>query len=288
MMMMRRIMEQPAPPALIRFIVVVVVVVVVYGSIACSPCVSAVKYNKVHVVDYDVNSSGFLFRCDMPLNDSVSYSDCGVSVPLWNCFGYRETVGFMAKRAVEEAHGVALPDTFWMRDISLLDISKPDEKAFYSIEQAFFRQFPEKGSVENWRVRGETTDPSKYTLDQLKAKVQTYESWAADPMDKWLTILHESFRNATNGQSGPTVVLLHCSHGADRTGQLSAGYAMKYQNTTWVTAMKNAYSIAGRPITKENQNAAQWYCSWLQYAKGYENLGCLDPVPASSMFDVRG
>ena len=72
----------------------------------------------------------------------------------------------------------------------------------------------------------------------------------------------------------PVVVFFHCEEGVDRTGEVAAGYAMKYLNQTFQEVMTFNDHVISRNIEKASFQAAQWYCWYLYYAQGQQSLDC--------------
>lgn len=214
----------------------------------------------------------------MPLNDSQPFSACQAGiVPRWVCFGYYEMLDFMQQRALSEA-GASLPSNPIVWDVSLMNAMVPDEFPLLQVEQAYWKQFPERGYFTNWVIYGEQQCPADETNSTvLIEKARTFSKWGWDKIDSRISTLHAAIQMSA-ASSASLIVVFHCYHGADRTGEMAASYQMRYQNVSWPMAMKTAYGIAGRHIAKENQYAAQWYCLYLQYALEMPNLGCLDPI----------
>ena len=68
----------------------------------------------------------------------------------------------------------------------------------------------------------------------------------------------------------PTVILVHCMEGVDRTGEVIGSYQMKYHNLNSCDIVHQDTFINDNCIAPKrlNYNALMWYESYLKSQKG--------------------
>lgn len=211
------------------------------------------KFNPelVSLVAEDATSGNFLFRGNMPIhNQQLDYD------------GLRAAI----KKA---AQGKALPDAYFLVDISLINSINPQEAADLHTERSFWKHHSDVGQVINHPVYGALTSPNDYPPEVRKRleKIPTLSS-----TDVLLENI-QSLLNANHLNGLPLVLYVHCEAGKDRTGEVIAAYAMKYQGASYADAYANAKRIAKRELSSFSRNELQWYAYYLRDVQGVNTIG---------------
>eukprot|EP00411_Alexandrium_monilatum_P029825 CAMPEP_0175367364 /NCGR_PEP_ID=MMETSP0095-20121207/19625_1 /TAXON_ID=311494 /ORGANISM="Alexandrium monilatum, Strain CCMP3105" /LENGTH=334 /DNA_ID=CAMNT_0016665421 /DNA_START=37 /DNA_END=1040 /DNA_ORIENTATION=+ len=87
--------------------------------------------------------------------------------------------------------------------------------------------------------------------------------WDTDDLDRRVVELRQILE-APGKNGAPRVVFFHCLCGCDRTGELSAAYAMRYRNMSLTQALAENELVAGRHMYYNFQVASHWYCESLR------------------------
>jgi hypothetical protein len=205
----------------------------------------------VSLIALNSESGNFLYRGDMPINGQQ--------------FSYDEL-----RSALKNATpGGALPDQYFVVDISLVNSINPQEAVHLGIERRFWKDNNELGQVINHPVYGSLTSPNDYSTEERKRleKIPTLSS---------TDVLLENIQslllaNQLNGL--PLVLYIHCEAGMDRTGEVAAAYAMKYLGSSYADAYANAKRVARRELRSVSRNELQWYAYYLRDVQNVSTIG---------------
>ncbi|MGY4534166.1 hypothetical protein ACVW0Y_003304 [Pseudomonas sp. TE3786] len=211
------------------------------------------KFNPelVSLIAHVPSSGNFLFRGNIPIQG--------------NEFSYNDLVAALKKAAKDKQ----LPEQFYLVDISLINDINPEEAADLRIEQSFWQKNSQKGRLINHPVYGALRSPNDYPEDVRKKleKIPTLSN---------TDVLMENIQSLllASQQTGlPLVLYIHCEAGKDRTGEMAAAYAMKYQGSSYADAYANAMRIAKRDISHFSRNELQWYAYYLKDIQMLPGIG---------------
>lgn len=218
------------------------------------------EVSNVHYMD-TVNSN-YLFRGGLPLIGNP---------PVFNYNGLKKAIINAGKRA-----GIKVPSSFYIIDVSFLNIENPADARRISAEQKFFQNNPRLGRIQVWGMNGiglDATDPA--LLENREYLARNLDKWLNDKLTSrveilrgWLEGTSPAFRD---NAKQPFVIYIHCVAGCDRTGEFSGAYYLRYQNKTWeeVNALNRSMCHHNRPFGCKNYRAVQWYCLWLNLKRGF-------------------
>lgn len=142
---------------------------------------------------------------------------------------------------------------YYFIDISLLDL---DEYYIIKKEEAFFKS---RSNHINMMLNISTISPSLLLKRSPDSNMMTryltdnYSSWVTETLTK----IHEMASRQTDK---PIVIYIHCNGGRDRTGLISAGYRMLFQNTNLSEAQAKNIKEVGRNSGILYNNAIESYC----------------------------
>lgn len=219
------------------------------AAIACLACVGVgaetLSFGKVHLVDHSPATNNFIFRSNMPLLPAANGS---------LEFAYANLTAFMASRAQSEA-GLTLPSRFFLQIVSF---DNPLEITDIQHEVDWVNANPSLGNITFWPLLGQleppawvsnatryeyaSNDTKLWSVDELPSRLHTLNAWLSTP-----TAL-------------PTVFVVHCEAGCDRTGEFSAGYYTTFQGYNITGAWDRDVAACGREPEFWSKNAIQWYC----------------------------
>ena len=215
----------------------------------------------------------FLFRGSGPVDDegNFNYTDLHNSIV---------SAGKMAN--------VSVPDSFYIIDVSLLNIENGDDFSRVWAEFEFFEDHPELGQLQYWPTRG--TDINSKD-DSIAADVTLTEyleknasAWLRDPLEARVDQLRKWLNSSESqlGISNPVVIYVHCSGGCDRTGEMIGSYELRYMNMSWekVNTINND-RCEGSPNACINYESTRWYCLSLNQKYNY-SLDCDEDFPCYS------
>ncbi len=197
------------------------------------------------------DSGNFLFRGNMPVKDKQ--------------FTYNE----LRMALQQAAPGQSLPEQFYLVDISLVNGINRQEADDLKVEKTFWEKNSALGRLINHPVYGSLTSPNDYSKSVRKKleKIPTLSN---------TDVLLENIQSLLQApqQSGlPLVLYIHCEAGKDRTGEIAAAYAMKYQHASYADAYANGKRIAKRDLGKYSRNELQWYAYFLKDIKKVTTVG---------------
>jgi len=220
-------------------------------------CLAAEEIEHVHFVIHD---TGYLFRSG------------DVDVEKDKSFSYTQLVSQM-KSTIQSEGKETLPPSFYLVDFNLLNPDTSDN-ANIKAEVDYFAKHPDQGKIVQHRILGEQTNPFNIkNQTELIEKAKTFGNWSRDKLADFVEEIHRVVTTKTNP---PTVALVHCICGCDRTGEVVGSYYMQYMGMTLHDAHALDKSIAGREISVSNYQALYWQCFYLKYGKGM-NIDCTNP-----------
>lgn len=197
------------------------------------------------------DSGNYLFRGNMPISNKT--------------FRYKE----LRASLEQAAPGKVLPKEIYLVDISLINSINPNEAADLEIETSFWKTNSTLGRLINHPVYGSLTSPNDYPK---KVRRQLEKIPTLSNTDVLLENIHSLLQSRQlNGV--PLVLYIHCEAGKDRTGEIAAAYAMKYQQSSYADAYANAKRIAKRDLGKNSRNELQWYAYFLKDIKKVSTVG---------------
>jgi len=220
--------------------------------------------SKVHLIDWTKGQSftNYIFRGNQPDGNNTQ----GETI-----FDYVNLQKALVIAAANQS--IVLPETFYIIDYKLYYLEDPDEEPDIELEQNFFKSNPNLGEVRLTRIIGDLTPPSVYPTSYVKSEAMKLSSWQPDDLSTLIPAINALL--ATPGpQNLPVVVYFHCECGCDRTGEIAGSYVMTYLGYTYTQAYNWDQSIAGRWILPNHNWAMEWYCTYLQYAKGMNVAPC--------------
>jgi len=159
------------------------------------------------------------------------------------------------KQSIENK-GFKTPEDFYLIDISLLNLD-----AYFQIhqEQEFFKNHPQLGEVKNY---SEISPLLLFMpLSQYRPVNHVTLSYHHN-LDQLIASLHQQLSIKNN--SKPKIIYVHCNAGRDRTGVISAGYRMRYQNMNLRQALQNNIDEVGRNPESLLYDALVGYCNYLK------------------------
>jgi hypothetical protein len=205
----------------------------------------------VSLLATDAGSGNYLFRGNMPIDG--------------NEFSYNQLRAAMKKAAP----GGVLPEQYFLIDISLVNSINPNEAADLAIERQFWKVNSHLGQVINHPVYGSLTSPNDYP-EQVRKKLERIPTLSSTDV---LLENIQSLLLANQANAQPLVLYIHCEAGKDRTGEVAAAYAMKYQGSSYLDAYANAKRIAGRDLSSFSRNELQWYAYYLREVQNVQTIG---------------
>jgi len=223
--------------------------------------------NKVRFLDWTHGQSftNYLFRGNEPKLTNETGDDY---------FAYDELQDYMINAASNLS--VVLPKKYWLIDYKLYYVEpiEPD----VDLETQFFQSNPTLGELRLQRIIGDLTSPRIYPQSYVKDEAIVLSSWQPDNLPDFIQNLNKLLY--TEGPNKlPMVIYVHCECGCDRTGEVAGSYAMQYMGMTFNEAYAWDEDIAGRWILPNHKWAMEWFCSYLQYAKGFNVDPCWLPFP---------
>lgn len=228
-----------------------------------------IDYNRFHCVTKDESTGNFLFRSNMPLAPNAT----GTAVA--DDFGYDAIRSYVSSRAPEEC-GSAPPDDFYLVEVTLNNAAD-DTQGLLAVRA--WHGWPENmglGRLVDWPLGTagivppsavppalwDTVAGRLFVVDQLPARVAALTQLLQTPTPAW-----------AGGK--PLVVLVHCSAGCDRTGEMIGAFRLTYESNPQISAA-DMYALdvseCTRPPNYYSTHALEWYCILLE-SQGVQGLG---------------
>lgn len=131
----------------------------------------------------------------------------------------------------------------------------------------------EQGRLVEWPIGvAGIIPPAK--VDKDKRAEVSEDMWAVDQLPQRVDMLKQML-SLTLDSGKPIVILVHCTAGCDRTGEMIGAYRLTSGNYTAQEMYALDVSECGRAPNYYSTHALEWYCIKLQ-TDGYTNLGdCL-------------
>lgn len=244
-------------------------------ALAAAATLGAAQTDSSHVRFVDRARQNWLFRGPTPVNESASPMEFNV--------------GWLRHELMIRAAGSGhpLPHAYKLVVVSLLT----HETEVIAAERAFFEANPDAGEFVHWPVYGVNAtymqevacpaagvapaacpgaQPANFTVVDLELLAKTFAA-SGDP-DNMVSRVTQLERMLNMPQDEPVVVYFHCHCGCDRTGEMAAVYAMRYQEQTFTEALQYDVNVPTPPrnIGYGNQVYAQLYCNYLFHTDRYE------------------
>jgi len=212
---------------------------------------------KVHLLDWTKghNFTNYIFRGNQP-DGSSSTGD------FFDYVGLKSALSLAA-----ENRSISLPANYYIIDIKLYYLQDPFEEPDIIIETDFWKANPKLGEFRLTRIIGDLSSPSIYPTFYVEDEAKSIASWQYDNLYTFIPSLNQLLYTPGPDQL-PVVIYFHCECGCDRTGEIAGSYVMNYCGYTFQQAYSWDESIAGRWILPNHKWAMEWYCTYLQYAKG--------------------
>jgi hypothetical protein len=196
-----------------------------------------------------------LFRSGSPLTTDLTQ---------FNWTGITDEMKYLVNQ-----QGIIFPNKFTLYDISLLNPNVRDDELCLNIEKQYFvsHQNETYGSVMyNYVIYGESIGPDTIhnkTTDISKAI--SFPEWSQDQLPTFihfleLVMIQDFFKQ-------PSVILIHCMQGVDRTGEITGAYEMKrFGKSVKEIIYQDTVINNGHPAPKiRNLNALLWYDMCINY-----------------------
>jgi hypothetical protein len=186
-------------------------------------------------------------------------------------FLYDTWLEYMINAAKDRGIYLSRDQKLYLKVFSVLQY---DDKT-NDLEKTYFDAHPSKGEISVWPIVGTKADPQDYSTSEITSKSKSL-SWIADPIDSLIDTIYSELHNFNDTKHCVgciSLIVIHCTHGKDRTGEISGAYNLKYKHQTWKEVDGTNWEMANWRITYENQKALTWYCYHLAYHQNYA-LNC--------------
>jgi len=170
--------------------------------------------------------------------------------------------------------GVKIPSAYYLIDVNLLNIEKPNDAKLISMEYQFFKAKPYLGQIQVWGMVGTGLSATDPLLSCRGYLARHLDQWLADKLvtrveilRKWLTGGPMFIRKKN---PLPIVIYVHCVVGCDRTGELIGAYYLRYLLKSWeeMNALNRSMCPRNRHFGSKHYRATQWYAHWLDLKYG--------------------
>jgi hypothetical protein len=227
-----------------------------------------IDYNRFHCVTKNEETGNYLFRSNMPLAVNAT------GVALAEDFGYEDIKQFVASRGVEECGSA--PDDFYLIEVTLNN-ALDDTQGLVAVRA--WHSWPENmdnGRIVEWPLgvagiippdqvpedKWANISESMFVVDQLPQRVAALETLLATKAPSW-------------AEGKPLVIMVHCSAGCDRTGEVIGAFRLSHYNNPQMSAA-DMYALDVSECTRApnyySTHALEWYCILLQ-SQGVQGLG---------------
>lgn len=217
--------------------------------------------DRVHVVDYYKRADGqlnIIFRGNEPsLDNNGTYS-----------FAWDPLVTRM-KEVLAETENLDFPQNFQVIDVNLLN---PTEFKDEAEERKFFEKNPSLGRYMNWPIFGDLVNPLKLAVPLAADMARELNVWQLDRLPSRLPELRAMLQAESTGPA--QIFYVHCEAGLDRTGEVCGSYYMQYKGMTLQQALDLDVSYAKRELRFMSVHGLSWYCLYLKYKVGFDQLTC--------------
>lgn len=219
---------------------------------------AALSLEKVHLVDHNADTGNFLFRGDMPCNDTA--------------FAIDDLRAYLSQRATEA--GIPLPSD---SEYYLVDISLNNVFDFNHFEREFWADSSHAsiGELVNYPTGlAGVFWPSFYNSSQADAMALGPVWWFDQTPARVVKVRQMLSTKRADGKA--QVLYVHCTAGCDRTGQFIGSYRFQYAhvNTTQMYAADTAE--CGRSPNWYGTGGLMWYCLYFTQTNGTDIGNCED------------
>lgn len=206
--------------------------------------------SRLFYVDKAEGLENYLFRSGSPLNNST------------NSFAYEQIINQMRNQALKS--GYVIQQNPYIIDISLLDPKRKDDMHCITVEKDYFNSNPENGRFELYPIYGTPYNPKDFHGDIRRFLALNLDEWTHDKLQAFISYIRQLLYTKQTILK-PIAILIHCSAGIDRTGEVIGSYQMQYQNVTYDDFVTKDTKIAGHPApATDNRYNLHWYKYYLE------------------------
>lgn len=150
-----------------------------------------------------------------------------------------------------------LPESSYFIDFNLLTKINPSEKSDFNVENDFFLKNPKLGKLVH------------YDVDAIfiKGLLTGDVGKLVDP------VIIALYAQLSEVRDTPYIIYLHCEAGLDRTGTITAGYAMRYLKYSYVDALDLNVMLGLREPNRYGRLGINLYATYLKDVIGIKTIG---------------
>ena len=152
------------------------------------------------------------------------------------------------------------------------------------IETDFFNANPDKGLFFNWPIVGSIFSPNTLSEAERIKEVAALNT-SIDNLPTLIPKIRSTLFSSVP-PTKPTFLFFHCEAGSDRTGQVAGSYMMQYKGYSARQAFEWDNEVAGRTIETFSQNGLLFYCWFLTYQQGFNNLDCMNMQSSDAKIEI--
>lgn len=152
------------------------------------------------------------------------------------------------------------PEPIFLVDFNLLFSANPHEKDDIDIEKNFFLKYPEIGEFVHY-------DANAIFIEGLST------GKVGELIDHAIVNLRTRLSDVNNE---PLIIYVHCEAGLDRTGVITAGYAMRYLEYSYTEAFAINATLDLRDQNATAKIATKLYAKYLEDVVGIKTIGDID------------
>lgn len=242
---------------------------------------AAIDYSRFHCVAREPTTGNYLFRSNMPLATNATGFAYAAD------FGYDDIKDFVQQRAPEECGPDPAPDDFFLVEVTLNN-ALDDTDGLLAVHA--WHGWPDnmgRGRLVDWPLIGALAPAGDVPED--KRGPVSEQLFVVDQIPDRVAALNRLLTSTPAWAEGkPLVVVVHCSAGCDRTGEMIGSWRLTVSESqpTQMTAAE-AYNLnvaeCGRAPNCYSTHALEWYCLLLQ-DQGVTGLGdCLGFATCTSI-----
>jgi hypothetical protein len=245
---------------------------------------ASIDYNRFHCVTKNEDTGNYLFRSNMPIAENAT------GIAMADDFGYEDIKNYVASRGVEECGSA--PDDFYLVEVTLNN-AFDDDAGLLAVRA--WHGWPENmpnGRLVDWPLGFAGIIPASRVPEEKWANV-SQNMWEVDQLPTRVAALETLLQTKAPAwaEEKPLVILVHCSAGCDRTGEVIGAFRMTHYSNPQITA-SDMYALDVEECTRApnyySTHALEWYCIMLQ-TQGVEGLGnctgfatCTPPGPGGA------
>lgn len=155
---------------------------------------------------------------------------------------------------------VGITGDYNIYDVCLLNYNEIDDLLSINIEANFFQG--ENKNFVPWPITGETfgvPSSNEYLTNLLS---NTFNEWSLDYLPDLIVLLNTLMSDTTNKK----IIIVHCMHGIDRTGEVVGAYVLNNGIQTLCDFLSQEITLSGISSGQchfapklNNYNSLQWY-----------------------------